>query len=389
MNGPPRIYFDYNATTPLDPGVRERLVASLDTAAGLWANPSSIHFLGRAARHALDDAREVTASVLQCKPGELVFTSGGTEANNLAVFGAARCRRDQGRHLVCSPIEHPAVLQCFQRLAQHEGFTLTLLPVDCSGVIDPEAVQAALRPDTVLVSVMAANNETGAIQPYRDIGRLCRQAGVLFHTDAVQWFGKEGFKGIADFEADLVTLCSHKFHGPRGAGLLYIRAPLPLEPVVLGGSHEHDRRAGTENLPAILGLTDSVARFVPQPVFPRPLLLELRTRLEQGLASMPGLRLRSIATERLLNTVAFTVDGADSVSLLANLDLAGVCASSGSACASGSIEPSHVLRAMGVSPQEASSLVRFSLGRDSTRLEVDHVMALLPEILAQARSCSP
>lgn len=388
MSGSPRIYFDYNATTPIDATVLARVTVAMESAAGVWANPSSIHSLGRAARHALDEARETSATVLRCKPGELVFTSGGTEANNLAVFGAARSRRDRGRHLVCSPVEHPAVLQCFERLALHEGFTLTLLPVSSSGVVDPGDVRAALRPDTILVSVMAANNETGALQPVADIGACCREAGVLFHTDAVQWFGKEDFKGIDAFGADLVTLCPHKFHGPRGVGLLYVRAPLPIDPVLVGGSHEYDRRAGTENLPAILGLASGVSRFLQPSVFPRAALLDLRDHLERALRTMPGVHLRSTAPDRLSNTVAFTVDGADSVALLANLDLLGVCASSGSACASGSVEPSHVLRAMGLSREEASSLVRFSLGRETTLADVEQVIGLLPGVLASARGYS-
>ncbi|MCC7375718.1 MAG: cysteine desulfurase [Verrucomicrobiales bacterium] len=382
---PEPIYFDYNATTPLDRGIQELMTRCVDPASGLWANPSSIHSLGRLARHALDEARESVAGVLHCRPGEIVFTSGGTEANNLAVLGAARQRRAQGRHLLCSSIEHPAVLQCFNYLARREGFELDLLPVDSAGVVDPDSVRKALRPETILVSVMAANNETGALQPVREIGQICRSTGVLFHTDAVQWFGKEDFKHIATFNADLVTFCAHKLHGPRGAGFLYVRSPLPLEPVVLGGSHENDRRAGTENLPAILGLADCVTRFLQAPVFAANSLLPFRSRLECVLETLPGVQLRSVAPERLSNTVAFTVEGADSISLLANLDLAGVCASSGSACASGALEPSHVLRSMGLSAAEASSLIRFSFGRTTTSEEVDAVCNLLPGVVAQAR----
>jgi cysteine desulfurase len=380
------IYFDYNATTPLDGSIRELMTRSVEPESGLWANPSSIHSLGRAARHALDEARESVSGVFQCQPAEIIFTSGGTEANNLAVLGAARCRRDRGRHLLCSSIEHPAVLQCFHALARREGYEVDFLPVDSNGVVESEAVRTALRPDTILVSVMAANNETGAIQPFREIGLVCRAAGVLFHTDAVQWFGKEDFNDIGDFEADLVTFCAHKLHGPRGAGLLYVRSPLPLEPIILGGSHEHDRRAGTENLPAILGLVECVSRFLRPSVYGKPALTAFRSRLEQALSLLSGVHVRSTAATRLSNTVAFTVEGADSVSMLANLDLAGVCASSGSACASGSIEPSHVMRAMGLSASESSSLVRFSLGRETTAAEVETVCGLIPRVVAQARS---
>ena len=219
------IYLDYNATTPLDGSVRAAMLPLLDN---IYGNPSSVHQVGRRARVVLDEARERAAGVLRCAPGEITFTSGGTESNNLAVLGTARRQRDRARHLVTSPVEHHAVLHCFQWLAQHEGFTLSLLPVDAEGLVHPDALRQCLqaRPDTALVSVMAANNETGAIQPVAELGRICREHGVPFHTDAVQWFGKEPFSAIGQFEADLVSLCAHKFHGPKGAGMLFSRSPL-------------------------------------------------------------------------------------------------------------------------------------------------------------------
>ncbi len=380
---PPRtIYLDYNATTPLDPGIRDVMAEAQDQA---WGNPSSVHHIGRLARALLDDARDRLAACLACKPSEIIFTGGGTEANNLAVFGCARARRPEARHLVGAAIEHPAVLQAFETLVRMDGFTWSQVPVDASGRVAPEDVASVLRPDTALVSVMAANNETGVLQPVAEIGRLCRSRGIPFHTDALQWFGKEPVAGMADFNADLVTLCAHKFHGPRGAGALWIRSPLQVEPLQVGGGHELDRRAGTENLPAILGFVASVERFVRTPVFDRAELTPLMTRLTECLRAVEGVTLHGTEVPRLPNTLALSVDGADSLSLIANLDLAGVCASSGSACSSGSITPSHVLLAMGCSPETASSLVRLSLGRENTDAEITTVCEGLPGWIAQAR----
>ncbi|MCW5556517.1 MAG: cysteine desulfurase, partial [Verrucomicrobiae bacterium] len=238
------IYFDYNATTPLDPAVREAMMPFLD---GVWGNPSSVHQIGRAARAALDEARYRLSGLWKCRPSEVVFTSGGTEANNLAVLGAARRLRAQGRgrHLLTSAVEHPAVLHAHRQLQRLEGFEVTELPVDAAGRVDPQSVAAALRPDTLLVSVMAANNEVGTLQPVAEIGALCRERGVCFHTDAVQALGKRSFEDIHQFQADLVAVCAHKFHGPKGAGALFIRSPLQPESVVVGGGHENERRAGT------------------------------------------------------------------------------------------------------------------------------------------------
>ncbi|MBX3743988.1 MAG: cysteine desulfurase [Verrucomicrobiae bacterium] len=376
------MYLDYNATTPLDPAVREAVLTGLDLA---WGNPSSIHHVGRHARALLDDARDRIAVVLGCKPSELVFTSGGTEANNLAIFGTVRpLARTRPPHLICSPTEHPAVLHTFHHLARQEACSLTLLPVDAAGRVDPASVAAALRPDTALVSVMTANNETGVLQPVSEIGRLCRQHGIPFHTDAVQSFGKLPWHGLEALEADLVTLCAHKLHGPRGAGLLYCRSPRSLEPQLLGGAHEYERRAGTENLPAILGMAEAIERFVPDPVFNPSRLGPLSSRLAAALRPLPGVTLHTPPGAALANTLAFTVEGTDSLALLAAMDLVGICASSGSACSVGSLEPSHVLLAMGVPRPRAAALVRFSLGRDTTATDIDSVAAVLPSILAQA-----
>jgi cysteine desulfurase len=378
------VYFDYNATTPLDADVRAAMLPYLDS---IFGNPSSVHHVGQQARAALDNARDHVATVLKSKPSEIVFTSGGTESDNLAIFGAARLRASQGkgRHIITSAIEHHAVLHCFQYLEKHENFRVTYLPVSSEGIVNPDDVRSAITNDTTLVSVMAANNETGGIQPVADIGRLCRERGVIFHTDASQWFGKEPFDNIARFEADLVTICAHKFHGPKGAGVLYIRSPLLPHPILFGGGHENERRAGTENVAAIIGLTEALERFIRKPVFVPEKLSPLTDRLAKSAAAISGVQIRS-PKDRLANTISFTVEGCDSIALMAGLDLEGVCASSGSACSAGSLEPSHVLVAMGAPLHLANSFVRLSLGRESTAEEVDYVENILPKVIARIRT---
>ena len=352
----------------------------------IWGNPSSVHHVGRRARALLDDVRDRTAEVLGSKPSEIVFTSGGTESNNLAILGAARLLKSKGRHLITSAIEHHAVLHCCEYLAKKEEFELTVLPVDADGRVSVESLAQAIRPDTILVSVMAANNEIGTLQPVAALGAICRERGVLFHTDAVQWFGKEAFTNIHQFNADLVSLCAHKFHGPKGAGLLFIRSPLLPDPIIFGGGHENERRAGTENLAAVAGMVEAIERFVPTPVFAKPTLLPLTNQLENIIAVLPGVKLVGSRSARLANTVAFLVEGADSISLLAALDLEGICASSGSACSAGSLNPSHVITALGVAPRLANSLVRFSLGRESSEEEVGLVGEILPLLISRAQA---
>jgi cysteine desulfurase len=380
------IYLDYNATTPLDPAVREAMLPFLGE---VWGNASSVHRVGRRARAFLDAARERMAAVLGCKPSEVVFTSGGTEANNLAVLGAARLRRREGRgrHIITTAVEHHAVLHAVNYLATNDGFEVTCLPVDREGRVSAEAVREAIRPDTVLVSVMAANNEIGTLQPVAEIGALCRERGVLFHTDAVQWFGKEAFTEIRQFNADLVSLCAHKLHGPKGAGALFIRSPLHPDPVLFGGAHENERRAGTENLASIAGLVEAVERFVRMPVFGSVAVAELAAQLRAGLKALQllGVRVRSPELDCLPNTVAVTVAGTESMTVLAGLDLEGLCASGGAACSAGSLEPSHVLLALGLEKAEAGSLLRFSLGRETTGEEVRRLLEVLPGVIRRAQ----
>ena len=384
----PTVYFDYNATTPLD---SEVLQSMLPYFGEVFGNPSSVHHVGRRARALLDGARERVAQVWGCKPSEVVFTSGGTESNNLALFGVARQLQKRGRHLVTSSIEHHAVLHCCEYLARKEGFEITYLRTDSSGRIAPAAVAEAIRPDTILVSIMAANNEIGTIQPVAELGAVCRERGVLFHTDAIQWFGKEPLSSVHNFNADIVSVCAHKFHGPKGAGALFIRSPLLPDPILFGGGHENERRAGTENLAGIIGLTECMERFVKVPVFSKEKLVPLTNRLISLIDSLApeGASFRGSREHRLSNTVAFTVRGCDSIALLAGLDLEGVCASSGSACSAGSLEPSHVMTAIGVEKESANSLVRFSLGRGSTLEEVAEVERILPKVLGRARQFQP
>jgi cysteine desulfurase len=375
------IYFDYNATTPLDPLVREAMLPFLSE---VWGNPSSVHHVGQRARAALDDARDRAAQFLVCKPSELIFTSGGTESNNLAIFGAARLLKPKGNHLITSAIEHHAVLHCFDCLEKKEGFEVTRLPVDHEGRVSVEDLKRALRPDTVLVSIMAANNEIGTLQPVADLGAVCRERGIVFHTDAVQWFGKEAVENIGQFNADLVSVCAHKFHGPKGTGLLFARSPLFPDPILFGGGHENERRAGTENLAGIVGLVESLERFVRPPVFKRALLDPLARQLIERVGGNKGVEFVGSRVFRLANTASFVVRGADSISLLAGLDLEGICASSGSACSAGSLEPSHVVVAIG-RQEQANSLVRFSLGRESTRADVDFVAAAFLSVVQRVQ----
>ena len=375
------VYFDHNATTPLDESVRAAMLPFLTEN---WGNPSSVHHVGRKARALLDDARDRAAKFLGAKPSEIIFTCGGTEANNLAIFGTVRALKAKGKHLITSAVEHHAVLHCFDYLEKNEGFRVTRLPVDGNGRVSVTDLVNAIRSDTVLVSIMAANNEIGTLQPVAELGAVCKERKIVFHTDAVQMFGKEPFENIQQFNADLVSICAHKFHGPKGAGLLYIKSPLHPDPILFGGGHENERRAGTENLPGIIGLVAALEKCVKPPVFPRAKLQELTAKLISTIETIPGCELVSPREHCLANTVSFVVRGSDGIALMAGLDVEGICASSGSACSAGSLEPSHVILAIGKN-NEANSLVRFSLGRDSTAEEVDYVCGVLPEIIRRAQ----
>lgn len=357
----------------------------------IWGNPSSVHRVGRHARAMLDEARERVAQVWQCKPSEVIFTSGGTESVNLALIGAARLLKGKGRHIVTTTVEHHAVLHACKYLAKKEGFEVTYLPVNGNGLLDFDNLSNSIRSDTTLVSIMAANNVTGVLQNISAIGKFCREKGVVFHTDAVQVFGKETFVNIHQFNADLVSVCAHKLFGPKGAGALFIRSPLKPEPILWGGGQENEFRAGTENLAGVIGFKEGMERFVTPPVFPRSTLTLLTEHLMaylEGLLGPDGKPLVKVWGDkemRLCNTICFTAAGCESMALLANLDLEGICASGGSACSSGSLEPSHVILAMGGTAEEAKSLVRFSLGPASTMEEVLAVEAILGKVIRRVK----
>ena len=358
------IYLDHNATTPLAPEALEAMRPYLEKFHG---NASSIHAAGRETRAALDDSRDRLAALLKCRPHEIIFTSGGTEADNLALLGLARAHAPRGKHLITCATEHHAVLHPLEHLQKREGFQLTVLGVDSRGLLDPADVQRALTPETRLVSVMTANNETGVRQPIAEIAALCRGRGVLFHTDAIQTFGKEPLA----CEADALSLAAHKFGGPKGAGLLRLVGGISVERIVFGGSHESDRRPGTENVAAIVGMARAAELAGSSAAEEPARLTPLREQLWDGIRSAyPGAIRNSDPALSLANTLNVSFPGFDGESLLINLDLAGICASSGSACMVGSIQPSHVLLAMGVPRDIAQATVRFSMGKGTTQVEM-------------------
>jgi cysteine desulfurase len=372
------IYLDHNATTPLAPEVFEAMRPYLERHFG---NPSSIHTAGREARAAIDDARDRLAALLHGKPHELIFTSGGTEADNLAVIGLARSHVGRGKHVITSTAEHHAVLHAFEHLQRREGFRVTWLPVDSRGRTDPAELANAITNETTLVSIMSANNETGTLQPVREMARLCRERGVVFHTDAIQSFGKEALDA-RDFDA--MAIAAHKFYGPKGVGLLYVRAGIPLERLQLGGSHENERRAGTENVAAIVGMAAAAELVLRDLAEEQRRQAVLRDQLWTGIRAMfPTAILNGEPNARLANTLNISFPGLEAETFLINLDLAGICASSGSACMVGSFVASHVLLAMGVAPELARGTVRFSVGKPTTSEQINRVLELLPAIFAR------
>jgi len=375
------VYLDYNATTPLAP---EALEAMLPFLHGGYGNPSSIHAAGREARAGIDDAREKLAALLGVKGHEIIFTGGGTEACNLGVLGIARAHLPRGRHLITTATEHHAVLHACQHLLHHEGYELTVLPVDASGRVDPQDVARAIRADTTVVSVMHANNETGVLQPIEEISALCRERKVFFHTDAVQTFGKLPVRP-ADLGAAAVSLAAHKFYGPKGVGALYLRSGIATARTLHGGAQENTRRPGTENVAAIVGMVAAAEKALTAGIADQPRQAALRDRLWAGIQQVEPRAIRNGAPNDLSlgNTLNVSFPGVDGEALLIGLDLEGVCVSSGSACMVGSVQPSHVLIAMGVAPAVASSTVRFSLGLATKEADIDHCLRALASVLAR------
>lgn len=381
------LYLDHAATTPTDPAVVEAMLPYFTQCFG---NPSSIYRMGRSALQALDDARALTAEVLHCAPKDLVFTGGGSESDNLAIKGAALVARERGKgnHIITSAIEHHAVLHACDYLKAF-GFEVTVLPVDQAGLVAPDALRAAIRPETVLATIMYANNEIGTIQPITELGAICRERGVLFHTDAVQAAGALPLD-VEALNVDLLSLTAHKFYGPKGVGALYVRRGVALMSQVNGGGQERRRRAGTENVPGIVGFAAALQRAESRRAESVAQASVLRDQLIDGaMQRIPETRLNGHPTQRLANNANLSFACAEGESLLLLLDQAGICASSGSACASGSLSPSHVLLALGLDADAAHGSVRFSLGKDTTADDIEYLLEVLPSMVDRLRSVAP
>jgi len=378
-----RIYLDHNATTPLLPEVIDRMTGTLREEFG---NPSSVHHFGQQAKAAIDEARTEVATLLSADPSEVLFTSGGTESDNIAIRGAAEALEATGRrHLIASSIEHEAVLNTLKALAKR-GWRTTLLTVDQTGIVAPDALRAALADDTALVSVMHANNEIGTIQPIAELARIAHDRGALFHTDAVQSAAKLPVS-VRSLGVDMLSISAHKFYGPKGVGALWIRRGLRVLPLLTGGRQERSRRAGTENVAGIVGMGVAARLARGKMADEGTRLSALRDRLEaEILAAVPGTAVNGAREPRVPNTTNVSFDRVEAESLLIALDLEGIAVSTGSACSSGTLEPSHVLKAMGFNAHRAQNSIRFSLGASSTDAEIDRVIAVLPKMVEKLRS---
>ena len=380
-----RIYLDYNATTPLHPGVLEVMLPYYKS---IFGNASTIYSFGQEARKAIDDAREALACLIGAEPEEIVFTSGGTEADNSALKGVASALKGKGGHIVTSSIEHHAVLFACKYL-EEMGKKITYLPVDKYGWLDPSRVKEAITNETILISIIYANNEIGTIEPIAEIGKIARACGVYFHTDAVQTVGKIPIN-VNELGIDLLSLSAHKLYGPKGVGALYIRKGTKIHPLIHGGEQERKRRAGTENVPGIVGLAEAAKIAGKEMRQEYNHVKKLRDELENKIKDkIDYIRFNGHPTERLPNTSNVSFEFIEGESLVLNLDLKGIAASTGSACASGSLEPSHVLSAIGVPPAIAQSSIRFSLGRDSQKEDIDYTVENLLEIVGRLREMSP
>ena len=411
------IYLDYNATTPLCAAAWRAMQPYFERHFG---NPSSVHRAGRETRAAVDDARDRLAALLGVKSHEIIFTSGGTEANNLALLGLARRFASKGKHLISNRAEHHAVLHTLEHLEKREGFEVTWLDLSGEGVVDPEQLEGAIRPDTTLVSIMTANNETGVLQPMAEIAARCRKRGVLLHSDMVQSFGKVipsavgGSRGANEklplqtnasvpprdpstplrsarddglALVDAASFGAHKFYGPKGAGFLYLRSGLPIDRIQFGGSHEGERRPGTENVPAIVGMAAAAEETLRKSPEEQERVASLRNELWRGIEHVfPEAQLNAGRAPRLANTLNVSFPGFTSETLLMALDLEGICASSGSACMVGSVVASHVLLAMGLSPERAASAIRFSLGKETTASEIEQTVEAIERIVRRLNS---
>jgi cysteine desulfurase len=380
-----RIYLDHAATTPTHPEVVKAMLPYFTDAFG---NPSSIYCYGQEAKGAIEEARTKVAELIGARSEEIVFTSGGTEADNFALKGAAYANEHKGNHIITTAIEHHAVLEVCKFLGKR-GFKISYLPVDKHGLVAPDDVKKAITNKTILISVMHANNEVGTIEPVEEMGEIARDAGVYFHTDAVQAVGHIPVN-VDKLKVDLLSISGHKFYGPKGVGALYVKKGTKLVSFMHGGEQEKRRRAGTENVPAIVGLGKAAELAGQEMGKEAEQLARLRDKLIKGLLDkIDDIRLNGHPTRRLPNNVNVSVDFVEGESLLLNLDLEGICASTGSACSSASLEPSHVLLALGLSPEQAHGSLRFTFGRENTEADTERVLEVLPGIVAKLRSMSP
>jgi cysteine desulfurase len=379
-----RYYFDHNATTPV---AEEALAAMLPCFRETYGNASSIHRFGQSARTLVERARQQVASLLHCRPREILFTSGGTEGDNLAILGSVRASAKSRKHVITSTIEHPAVLNTCQAL-EREGVDVTYVKVGSGGVVSPDDVRAALRPETTLITIMHANNELGTVQPVAEIARIAREAGVIFHTDGVQSIGKI-LTDVVELGVDFFSLSGHKIYGPKGVGALYFRKGVEFEPIQFGGSHERGQRPGTENVPGIVGLGAAAELAAKSLESEGKRLSELRNRLEQGILEHVELAGVNGGSPRVPNTSSIHFDDVEGEALVIALDLRGFAVSSGAACSSGAVRPSHVLTAVGLSAERAKSTLRFSLGKQNTAEQVDALLEAVPAVVGHLRSLSP
>ena len=378
------IYMDNAATTAVSPAVLEKMLPYFTE---VYGNASSIHGTGRDARRALEEARRKVAQALNCKPNEVYFTSGGSESDNWAIKGTAFAQRKKGNHIITSAIEHHAVLHTCQWL-EKQGFTVTYVPVDEFGQVNPADIEAAITDQTILISIMAANNEIGTLQPIKEIAAIAHQHHVLFHTDAVQAVGAIPVD-VQDIGCDMLSLSAHKFHGPKGVGVLYIKQGTRIDNFMHGGAQERGKRATTENIPGIVGLAEAITLATQNLAEKSARIAGLRDQLIDGLTALPYVRLNGHRTNRLPNNCNISIRFVEGEALLLRLDLAGIAASSGSACTSGSLDPSHVLLAIGLPHEIAHGSLRFSLSDTTTQEEVDYVLKTLPGIVEVLRSMSP
>lgn len=380
-----KIYLDHSATTRVDDDIAQAMLTYMTDHYG---NPSSVHSFGREAKKALEAAREKVAQAIGAQPGEIIFTSGGTEADNMAIRGAAIAGKKRGNHIITSQIEHHAVIDTCKAL-EREGFAVTYIPVDEYGMVNPEDVRQAVTDQTILITIMHANNEVGTIQPVKEIGAIAREKGIPFHSDTVQSIGKIPVN-VDELNLDMLSISAHKFYGPKGVGALYMRRGTKNMPIAFGGAQERKRRPGTENMPGIVGFGMAIEKAVTDLEKQAEYQTGLRDKLIEGIMSrVDHIKLNGHPTLRLPNNVNFSFRFIEGESLLLSLDMKGIAASSGSACTSGSLDPSHVLLAMGLTHEIAHGSLRMTLGKDNTEEEIDYILETLPEIVERLRAMSP